>query len=463
MLSGSLALPPRPKVNTAPERRRRIQQHRLHRYMRLRTLPADFIIDEYEPRGRFFDFNDMPPFLWDAWWRGRGIPHEVSRPPVNDPDSNIGVIDPAQPWIPFKRWMMDIARNWTRPWTIQPQVNPELFGDIYNRDCARISFFRVMRYRLSVHRSYAYWTGFSRKYQHSAQTDTFEHLDGRRTQADEFDLDSAEIERSNHRQSIIMLTLIGLNNYNVEDELVNNAGVDELRDFIQSPAVRGPWLEFVNDYLQYYPDTQNPVWSILQPALANRDIQILRRNYYLSVDPDKRSWTLMDHAVRFIMRVYHHGFHVSEAREREDLTALNWPWEHYFYSQKSATDMEDRHWFGFSLLMLLVSSWQFNRIHPHPEYDQVLVPALYPGYKAQKWEFVEGDAGMVDISPTSKWECEEDVKSNFDFTRAHLCGFIGSWEQSRYYEDESDTPIDRDGYRVNVKRPDTSNPDDVDD
>ncbi|KAI2784536.1 hypothetical protein F4815DRAFT_499359 [Daldinia loculata] len=463
MYEGSISIPPRRRVLPTREQRHRIRQHLIHTYERLRNNPPNYVIDEYEPRGRFFDFDDLSPFMWSEWWRGKGIPHEVSRPPVNDPEFNAGVLDISQPWIPFKRWMMDIARTWTRPWPRELELNPELFGDLSDYNCTRINFFRVMRYRLSVHKAYAFWTAFARKHQHTAITETYEFLDGRINEEDPVDPALAEIQRSNHRQSMIMLTLIGLNNYNVPDESLNNSGVEELRYFIRSPVVMEAWLEFLNDYLRYHPDTRNPVWSTLQPALANRDIQNIRRRYYLSINPDKHNWTLMDHAVRFIMTVYHRGFQICEAREREHLEGVHWPWSHYFYSETFCTDMEDRHWFGFSLLMLLVSSWQFNRIHPHPEYLRILVPSLYPRYQPHDWDHIEGDVGMVNLSPTSPWECGHDVKPNFDFTRAYLSGFIGSWEQSRFYEGESDTPIDNDGYRVRARQTATRNYDEFED
>ncbi|KAI1652877.1 hypothetical protein F4813DRAFT_394226 [Daldinia decipiens] len=454
MHSSAIVSPPMRRVRPTREQRHRIRQHLLNTYDRLRDHPLNFVIDEYEPRGRFFNFDHLPSFTWSAWWRGKGIPHEVSRPPVNDPGFNEGVLDISQPWIPFKRWMMEIARTWTRPWPRDLELDPELFGNnIADYHCTQINFFRVMRYRLSVHKSYAYWTEFARKHQYRSLTETFEFLDGRQGEEVEFDPALAETARMNHRQSLIMLTLVGLNNYNVEDETLNNAGVDELRYFIRSPVVMDAWREFHNDYLQYHPDTRNPVWSTLQPALENREIQTIRRRYYLSIDPDKNNWTLMDHAVRFIMRVYYYGLQMCEAREREHLEEVHWPWEQYFYSETFGIDMEDRHWFGFSLLMLLVSSWQYNRIYPHPEYARILVPALYAGYQPQDWDFIEGDAGMVDLSPTSPWKCENDVRSKFDFSRAYLCGFIGSWEGGRLYDSESDTPIDNDGYRVRGNRP----------
>ncbi|KAI0854306.1 hypothetical protein F5Y00DRAFT_256799 [Daldinia vernicosa] len=433
------------------EQRHRLQQFWANKYRNLRQRPLKFLVDEYEPRGRYFDFVEA-----DSWFRIRGIPHEVSRPPVDDPEWNEGVPDPSEPWIPFKRWMMDIARTWTRPWPRESDlnVNEDTVGDLYRHDCSRMNFFRVMRYRISKHKSYAYWTQFARKHQHTALTDPFEFLDGRTPSDDVPRPERAVLHRATQRQSLIFLTLIGLNNYGIEDETINNTGVEALRHFIRSPAVMEPWLEFRHDYLRHHPNMSNPVWNTLQPALAIPDIQNLRRRVYLAPNPDKHNWSLMDHAVRFIMVLYHRGRQMAEAREREGLDDVHCPWEFYFTSEVSATDMEDRHWFGFSLLMFLVSSWQYNRLHPHPEYERVLTPALYTEYEPHNWEWeqIDGDVGMLDLSPTSKWECGDRIKTKFDFGRAYCSGFIGSWEQGQFYEDESDTPIDDNGYRVPLKR-----------
>ncbi|KAI1469665.1 uncharacterized protein F4812DRAFT_469755 [Daldinia caldariorum] len=436
------------------EKRHRLRQLGLQRYSRLRERNVTLIIDEYEPRGRYIEYPDLPERPDDlprkcAWWRGRGIPHEVSRPYVDDLEHNRFVLDPYEPWIPFKRFMMDIARMWTRPQQQAEGLNEELFGNVYG--CTRINFFRVMRYRISLHKAYAFWTDFMRDLQVTALTDRFPQLDSLRNIQDENStLDLAETARFNHRQSLIMLSLIGLNNLIPEyDPVYNNAGVEQLKDFIRSPAVRGPWIEFVRDYLDSHPMTENPQWCQLQPAMANKDVATLRRNFYTQVNVDKTNWTLLDHTVRFITFIYEHGLSMSVDREETmHIWNYDWPFGHYFYDDISATDMTDRYWFGFSLLMLLIRSWQYNRAHPNPDYGRILVPALYHPYEPNEYEFPENDVGMVDLSPKSKWEIGQPIRTNFDFVNAFDSGFIAHWWQRHYHEDESDTPIDNDGYRV---------------
>ncbi|KAI1802690.1 hypothetical protein F4811DRAFT_572847 [Daldinia bambusicola] len=458
-----LQTPPARFLPPDQERRHRLRQMGFQRYSRLREITPNFIIDEYEPQGRYLEFPNLPDAPSGlprkiSWWRGRGIPHEVTRPYVNNLEHNKFVLNPYEPWIPFKRFMMDIARMWTRPQQPPEGISEELFGGIYG--APRINFFRVMRYRISVHKAYAFWTDFMRDLQVRAMSDTLPHMS---VYNEPNDPEAGARQRCYHRQSLIMLSLIGLNNQLPEyHPTYNTAGVEQLQEFIRSPAVMGPWVEFVRDYLSDHPDSENPRWCLLQPAMANKDIATATRNFYTRADANKTNWTLLDHAVRFIIIIYDHGLSMSEDREDTvHMWSYDWPFGHYFYEGVSAIDMTDRYWFGFSLLMLLMRSWQYNRAHPDPIYPHVLVPALYYPYEPHNYEFPQNDVGMVDLSPKSKWEAGNPVRTTFDFRNAFDSGFIGhTWGRS-YHEDESDTPIHESGYRIPRVRPETRSFDDA--
>lgn len=185
-------------------------------------VPADYTVEEYHPRGRFLDLSDDSASDEDFYHRN-GVPHEVSV--RNNPGE----------YIPFKKFMMTIARAWARR-IPTPQPNPELFGD--DHGSVRINFFRVIKARIAKNKSFAFWSRLSVVRQESALSQVWQpmpnmqdHALHARVEAIAFSLTNIEFERTD---------------------------IEPLKRYINSPAVRIAFDEYFEDYLQWNLATANP-------------------------------------------------------------------------------------------------------------------------------------------------------------------------------------------------------------
>ncbi|KAI1459140.1 hypothetical protein F4805DRAFT_422732 [Annulohypoxylon moriforme] len=380
-------------------------------------------IEIYTPQQR----QHTNPYLLNIWpelgqhndWYFRnGIPHELSAP------GNAR-------WQCLKVWMLEVARGWWGPSVEYPRQNPDLFRDIYNR--GQVNFFRVARSRIDRQVQYAFWTRFARRRQRAA-------------------LSIPYFSRTiRNRQEFIMFSLTGSDGYMASGD--DSLEVETLARFIRSPAVWDSWIEYRNDYLLAHPDSSNARWNMIQPTLHNRDFPgSMRRAYGRGGwnerrDLDKTDWTHEDHAMRFIISVHNVGTaQLLDAGFGPDDGLSGW--RACFFKKGNFPDIEDRYWFGFSLLNLLVLSWQHNRQHPSELYRQRLVPALYKGFEPKKASFPDVEVGMVNLDPKTPWIVYPEYRAPFDFPTGESMGIVNAFEGRELYEQESETERADNGGRL---------------
>ncbi|KAI2468775.1 hypothetical protein F4781DRAFT_250662 [Annulohypoxylon bovei var. microspora] len=388
--------------------------------------------DEYVPKGKFYnDRNLLNIIAPDDWYFRNGIFHAVSTPNSNE-------------YLFFKRWMLEVARGWWRP-ASEATLNPEAFAGIYDR--GQVNFFRVVRSRVDKQVQYAFWTRIARRRHDEALTFV---VPGQ----------GRNVDPLQFRQELLMFSLTGIEAANMNNE--SSIEVETLARFIRSPAVKASFLEYTEDYLSTHEATSNPRWNMVQPFLANPDLAASRRRAYGEGTPSERenlsksNWIHEDHALRFIICLYNLGRKQFALASIDSEDALH-GWSSYLFSEGSFPDVEDRHWFGFSLLMLLISSWQHNKAHPIFEYDDFLVPALYPRFQPRPFDFPQTEVGEIDLSPQSPWVIEKDYEPPFDLAACRALGYLRPNEDDELFEEESETELGDTGNRLppylEVQRP----------
>ncbi|KAI1208044.1 uncharacterized protein F4807DRAFT_468920 [Annulohypoxylon truncatum] len=380
--------------------------------------------EPYNPEGRFYTnrllLEDIDVlYLRADFYHRNGIPHEVSTPGG---------------WRSFRLWMLEVARSWWQT-VDRPALNPESFGDIYER--GNVNFFQVMRSRVDRQVKYAVWTNFARRRHWEALTMSHEGYD--RSYAIRL------------RQEGIMYSLCGMDGSLVSGD--DSQEAESFARFLRSPAVRLPWEEFGEDWLASHHDTSNPKWNQVQSILANPDLATYRRRAYGVGIPDERrrldktNWSYEDHAIRFIISVYHLGVAVLA----EDGIGPDDPlsgWRSCLFKQTNTPDIEDRHWFGFCLLMLLTVSWQHNVRHPTIHYNDRLVPAIYPDYAGGDFSFPDTEVGMVNLSPLTPWIIYPPYECPFDFHTTASLGVTQAGEHLALEQRESETELADNGGRL---------------
>ncbi|KAI1779835.1 hypothetical protein F4818DRAFT_154924 [Hypoxylon cercidicola] len=355
--------------DTAPEVRRYMDVTTVEYSDSVEILP----VEEYRPRGRYIDFtaHDEDPSLSD-FYHINGIPHEVSTPNGE--------------WIPFKRWILSVARYWSR-FVDQPNLsgmNPDCFGDIYDRG-GLINFVSVARARLKRNVRYALWTNIA--------WSCFEH--------------SLNVTSTMFPAQIRLHTICFALFYHEYD---HPRSLQRIREFIASKPVKKCFTEFVSDYLLEHTEETNSFWNVIQPRLGETPMNTLRAKYgsYATNGAllNKVGWNREDHACRFILAVHDAlGIYLSRANVRPSAARA---FERYAFSGGYFLDVKDKHWFGWSLLTFLTMSWHHNQEFPVPTYDEVLAPVLYDDWEALKLVFYpEPKVGMIDLNPDSKWDTDE--------------------------------------------------------
>ncbi|KAI1085926.1 hypothetical protein F5B19DRAFT_248253 [Rostrohypoxylon terebratum] len=386
--------------------------------------PDNPALELYQPRGRlhtnrllYYEIWDL--FYFEDFYYRMGVPHQV--------------LMPSGEWLPFQTWMLRVARGWWKQ-VDQPPVSPSAFGSHYN--VGQINFFRVMRSRIDRNVKYAVFTRFARRRQ-------WEGI--------------CKWDDPVSRQRSIMFSLTGEGARVVDDPTSDE--VASLLRFIRSDIVRLPWYEYWNGYLKHNPWTSNPAWSMIQKSLHNDALADHRRRAYgkgdLSVheELDKSNWSHEDHAIRFIISVYYpmKAYVHSGGHDSSDVPA---GWRACAYKTENRPDIDDRYWFGFSLLMLLTLSWQHHSKFPSKKYHDRLVPALYYDFKTgRKMRFPRHKVGQIDLSPFTPWEIDEPYVSRFDFEGARSLGQIGEGEGEDLFERESTTELGDNGNRLPDESP----------
>jgi hypothetical protein len=84
-------------------------------------------------------------------------------------------------------------------------------------------------------------------------------------------------------------------------ELLPFKDASKFHEWLQSPFVRGNWVEFCRDCLAKNPTSPEP--DKTRTATAARDAINGRKAKYLAYFPDKQGWTSEDHHVRFIITI----------------------------------------------------------------------------------------------------------------------------------------------------------------
>ncbi|KAI2629896.1 hypothetical protein GGR54DRAFT_636077 [Hypoxylon sp. NC1633] len=382
----------------------------------------------YQPRGKWSRMHLRPPGVPNGpdLWAENGIPHRVSVP------------GHTEEYIPFQRWMMRICRGWwQRVDGGNPAPhNPDLFDGINDQD--HVNFFRVMEHRISVQRAHAKFTRWADSAQRRALTTEI---------ADE----GRAMGHANARRELVAFSLMGLT-YKEDPNEFNNE-MTEIARFVNSPAVREPFKEYWEDYLLLHQDTGNARWNTIQPALVDRtspQITKIRKAVYGETMEErdrlqKKHWSHEDHAIRFIITLYKLGENQFTEAGIDAVDARD-TWRSYFFSYVGSPDFHDRHWFGFSLLNLLMKSWQYNLVNPYREYSLCLIPALYNGFRPRTCQFPAVEVGRIDLSPYTRWVWQPDYRSTIDSTVAMSRGLISVDQKTELEEEESDRGLLDDGH-----------------
>ncbi|KAI1382024.1 hypothetical protein F4677DRAFT_439828 [Hypoxylon crocopeplum] len=377
----------------------------------------------YQPEGRWLRVARHPTVGEDIltfdWYNRFGIPHEVSLP--NSPHG----------FISFRLWMVQVARAWSKP-VRAAGLNPDLFGGIY--DQGRINFFQVMRFRIARQRAYAFYVGLAWYKQQCVLT----------TRPGNMDI-FGEYTPEGPIEMQILFSLVGLDFNFIH---VSTEEIERLKRFIRSPAVRTTFIEYATDYLETNENTTIPRWNIIQPSLSNPDLAASRaaaygRTWEDSSRLNKTHWSHEDHAIRFILTLYEAA---TRQLEYDDIGTWNArSFERFFFSTASAPDMADRHWFGYSLLNLLLLSWQYNQVVAWDNYPAVLVPALYEGFRPARIRYPRPNLGEIDLSPHTPWIWFDDYVPTMDLQTAVTLGLIEPATADQLNAQESPTEMTDDG------------------
>ncbi|KAI1134497.1 hypothetical protein F5Y05DRAFT_206845 [Hypoxylon sp. FL0543] len=285
------------------------------------TVITSYEYEEYEPAGRFIEvLTDFPSALDGDWYHANGIPHEVSVPDLR----NEGEIR----WVSFKYWMRRVARGWFRP-VAQVQLNPELFGGVYDR--GYVNFFRVMKSRIARQRQYAFWQRIAdRRYDDVLTWGFLGPFGGLR-----------------FRVRMIVFTLMGFD----DDGITNDfAALQNLIRFTRSPAVKLPFLEYYQSWLRFNPNQEAAPWSVIQRAFSDRSPEAQNRrrtkygigNYSEMTSISKYDWTHEDHVIRFLISFYHLAtIQVRDVNDVDEWQARGWL--RYFFINIVSVDWEDKY------------------------------------------------------------------------------------------------------------------------
>lgn len=323
---------------------------------------------EPEDNGNDNDKEDVPS----------GIPHEV--------------LGPDGEWMSLDHWGWAVADNWRRADLDGPPA-PAAGSPLAGSPPGEVSFRQVVNYRAVRHRQ-------------CAET----------TEAN-LELQLAALRQADHvARHILVLESLG-----VGEPWPHHS--DELLGWLESDVVQTPWAGYRRGYAYLGAHTQNPLWSRVQWCLAgsNRErghSDWERLGFGDWMRPiDKSAWTHEEHACRFILHFYDLLTNPELPREhtlRGDLV------ENHRVGQRIAEtyDERDKAWFGYSLLCLLIRSWQYKQHNAQELWvpDERLVPALYPTYFVDNYmEYPPIQIGQVNLSPFTPWICGDDMPKNLEY------------------------------------------------
>ena len=337
------------------------------------------VCDEYWPVGRYliedeeYDELDEPVDLGE------------SEDPSGVPDEVLG---PDHEWMPLELFVECVAVNWTRT-LLRPDADGERV----------VSFSRVLRHRIERHRQYA---------------DTAQCFLGLQNHA----LQTPE----GTPRCVHLLEALGI-------AIPREEEYEELKAWQESSIVQIPWAEYRHHYTDLDTHTTNPLWPRVQWYLSNTN----RSRGYCDWERlgfgdwmrpiDKRDWTHEDHACRFILRLYDLVTDSDSSRERT-------PYADFLTADRrigrriaESYDERDKAWFGYSLLCLLIRSWQYKRTHPERVWadDEQLIPALYLDYEPNpNAKYPPIQVGVVNLSPFTPWIYKNKLPKNLDHRGSDL-------------------------------------------
>ena len=323
--------------------------------------------DEYWPIGRY----DIELDEYES-----GEPSEQSGIPEE-------VLGPRDRWIPTDLWVDYVAARWERT-----RIRPDVCGS------QQVTFSRVLEYRIRKHRKYA------------------------RTVRDVLGLQlEALSEEKQEQRCVRILGTLGVLEPREQE-------YHELSNWVNSSVVQIPWAEYRCHY-DLDTLTQNPLWPRIQWYLSNTNRDKGYSNWeHLGFGQwlrpiSRREWSHEDHACRFILRLY------------DMIHDLDWNREHaslpdYLVAERvigsriaESYDDRDKAWFGYSLLCLLIRSWQYKQQYTERAWadDDQLIPALQadydPGYDIK---YPPVQVGEVNLSPFTPWVYEDDLPKHIDFS-----------------------------------------------
>lgn len=301
------------------------------------------------------------------------------------------VLGPDGDWMPIEEWIPIVASGWTR--TVESNTSSSETGSTANQ-VQEITFSQVVNYRLSKQEHYADTVRTSLELQHLGLLQ-----------------DNPVVRRE------LILISLGIKDHRGTD-------FHELLDWFESSVVQIPWNDYQGSYLDLDAQTQNPLWPRVQGYLANSNRERgysnwERLGYGDWLRPiDKSDWTHEDHACRFILYFY------------DLLTHPELPQEHQIHGRLSlekcvgqrtteSCDEHDKAWFGYSLLCLLIRSWQYKQHDPLAIWgcNEGLVPAMYPSYSPNRYtSYPPVQVGEPNLSPFTPWVHEDN--NEYDMYRS---------------------------------------------
>ncbi|KAL7629501.1 hypothetical protein AAE478_001022 [Parahypoxylon ruwenzoriense] len=386
-----------PESNAGRRKRREWATKPWYRWMMFGIIPYRLErpnLPEYTPEVRYI-LGDGD-YIEHDFYLIFGIPHEVTAPDGN--------------WIPFKLWMIHYARLLRRAHTF-PVPNAELFGGLYDR--GDVLFWYEMKARIKKQRLMAFWV--------------------RTTSQRIFEVFHDEKKTDERRQQLIAFSLLGPQH--------DVGEMRHLREFIASTTVKNVFSEYRIDYLDRHPQTHNPLWPTIQAMLANPNIQDHIRAAYGRGELGERStlskrpWSEEDHAVRFIITLYNIASNTAAPGDVHEWRPAP------LFSRVSAGDFTDRYWFGFSLLCLLIRSWQFNHWYPAENYEEVLVPAFYEGFEPHEFDFPAVEVGRLNLSSVGPWTFDQPTGISRS-PRLMIGGYATPGELNLFDDEESEIEAD---------------------
>lgn len=325
----------------------------------------DHFCDEYWPVGRYD--VELDEYGSEEPSEQSGIPDEV--------------LGPRDKWIPLDLYTDCIAANWERT-----RIRPDACGS------RQVTFSSVLEYRIRKHRKYA------------------------RTVRDVLglQLEALNEEKQEPRCVRIMGTLGVLEPREEE--------YHELSSWVNSSTVQIPWSEYYRHYTGLGMRTQNPLWPRVQWYLSNTNRDRRYSNWerlgfgQWQRPVSRRHWTHEDYACRFILRLYDM---INDFPNREHTSVPDYLIAERAIGSRVAESYDDRDksWFGYSLLCLLIRSWQYKQQHTCRCWtdNEQLIPALQADYQPGcNIRYPKVNVGAVCLSPFTPWIYEDDLPKNLD-------------------------------------------------